>query len=65
MYNNKNEYSKYKNLISLFLYSRVIGVLIMSAFSKIASKCFHRITTLQLDAFVNKNKKVFDELAKA
>ena len=37
----------------------------MSALVKFISKCAHKITTIQLDAFVNKNKKVFDELAKA
>ena len=46
-------------------YSCLNKVFRMSAFIKVISKCVHKITTLQLDAFVNKNKEVFDELAKA
>jgi hypothetical protein len=37
----------------------------MSVFIKFVCTVAHKLTTLQLDAFVHKNKEVFDELAKA
>jgi hypothetical protein len=36
----------------------------METFTKFLARIAHFITTRQLDNFVNRNKKVFDELAK-
>ena len=46
-----------------WLYQGLVGS--KMSFFKFVSKFLGKITALRLDAFVHKNKRVFDELAKA
>lgn len=39
-------------------------VILMEAFNRFLAKIVHFVTTRQLDYFVSRNKKVFEELAK-